>query len=112
MVCDNTFVSLELTTRNELPDHLLRTAVSSVSQPEEGVSALVQSICSNEDVLFQWTLVGVEDEDMNRELLEHIVKLWITMRGFSLSRTWMEDYKGVIATTTQKKKSLEATETD
>ena len=109
LVCNDTykfFVSLELATRNELPDHLSKTAVSSTSPiTEEGVSALVQSICSNEDVLFRWTFVGVEDEDMSRELLEHIVKLWITVQGFSLSKAWMEDYKGAIATT-QKKKSL------
>ena len=58
MVCDDNykfFVSLELATSNELPDHL---------------------------------------------------KLWITMRCFSLSRAWMEDYKRAIAATTQKKKSL------
>ena len=105
MVCDNTyqfFVSLELATSNELPDHLLRTAVSSVSPTEEGVSTLVQSICSNEDVLFRWTFVDVEGEDVNQELLEHIVKLWITVWSFSLSRTCMEDYKGAVTATTQK----------
>jgi len=29
---------------------------------EEGVSALLQSICGDEDVLFRWTFIGIEYE--------------------------------------------------
>ena len=107
------FVSLELASRSKLPHLLIETATSTLSDlPAEeevpGVSALVKSICEDDDLLFYWTFVGmdVEDEDNNLELLGHIVHLWINIRGFSLSKAWMEEYKVALATTTQKKKSL------
>ena len=99
------FVSLELATRVKLPDHLLKTSMSSAEE-EGGVSALVQLICGNEDVLFHWTFVGIDNEEMNQELLEQVVRFWITVQGFSLSKAWMEEYKAAIAATTQKKISL------
>ena len=87
----------------------MKTAVSSTSAEEkESVLQLVRSFCSDENVLFYWTLIGLdcdtENEDMNQELLPHIAKLWITVQGFSLTKAWMEDYKVSIAATTQKKK--------
>ena len=106
------FVSLEQATRSKLPGHLIETAtrtLSSLSEEKpEGLSAMVKSICEDDDLLFHWTFVGmdVEDEDNNLELLEHIVHLWVNIRGFSISKAWMEEYKAALAITTQKKKSL------
>jgi len=48
------FVSLEVATRNTLPDKN-----SSTSLTVEGVSALVQSVCSDEDVVFRWIFVSI-----------------------------------------------------
>ena len=47
-----------------------------------------------------------EDEDINQELLQQIIHLWINIRGFSLSKAWMENYKVATTATTRKKKSL------
>ena len=110
------FVTLELATRRKLPHHLLATATTTLtsSPPHEAdVSAIVKSICDDDDVLFYWTFVGIdggidmdEDEDTNQELLQQIIHLWINIRGFSLSKAWMENYKIATTATTRKKKSL------
>ena len=73
------FVTLELAIRRKLPHHLLATATTTLtsSPPHEAdVSAIVKSICDDDDVLFYWTFVGIdggidmdEDEDINQELL-------------------------------------------
>ena len=48
--------------------------------------------------------LDIDDDGESTELLTHIVSLWLTIRGFSLSKTWMEDYKAATATNTKKKK--------
>ena len=59
------------------------------------------------DVQYRWDVISSDmDEDMQLELLTHIVSLWLTIRGFSISKSWMEDYKVKEATNTKKKKSL------
>ena len=85
------FVTLELATRGKLPHHLLATATSTLtsspSHEAADVSAIVKSICEDDDVLFYWTFVGIdmdeEDADINLELLQYIVHLWINIRGFT-----------------------------
>jgi len=96
-------LSLEAATRNKLSSYLLKTAVSSTSEEEEGVLQPVRSVCSDKNVLIRWTIVGLDSDTESEELLQHIAKLWITVRGFSLTKAWMEDYKVSIAVTTQKK---------
>ena len=67
----------------------------------------MKSICGDDDLQFYWTFVGMDiEDDSNLELLEHIVHLWINIRGFAISKAWMEEYKVALAITTQKKKSL------
>ena len=47
----------------------------------------------------------IDDSD-SIELLTHIVSLWLTIRGYAISKSWMEDYKAKTASTTKTKKSL------
>ena len=63
---------------------------------------------SDEDVLFFWSLSSVDivDEEESKELLNHIVKLWLTIRGFSLANEWVEKYKWKHHASTVKAKSL------
>ena len=35
----------------------------------------------------------IEEEENSEVLLAEIINLWITIRGFSLSASWMEEYK-------------------
>ena len=48
----------------------------------------------------------VDDLDTHSTLLNMIVDLFITIRGFSYSNAWMEKFKQQEKTTTQKSKSL------
>jgi len=36
---------------------------------------------------FTGLLLGIDDEEMNHKLLEHVMKLWITVWGL---KAWME----------------------
>ena len=91
-----------------MQDHLIETATNTLSTlpaEDEGVSALVTSLCKDDDILFYWTLVGM-DENSTLELLRHIIHMYISIRGFGIPKTWMEEYKIVATTTTKKKKAL------
>ena len=57
--------------------------------------ALVNIITEDSDVQFYWTLVSqdVDEENEAIKLLEEIVTTWVTIRGFSLASTWLEQYK-------------------
>eukprot|EP00731_Ephydatia_muelleri_P029902 Em0021g425a len=54
-------------------------------QPKGISDNAVQLLSNDEDVLFLWSSISSSwDSDCNSELLERIVKLWVTLRGFSL----------------------------
>ena len=46
------------------------------------------------------------DSDCSSELLDKTVKLWVTLRGFSLCGAWMEAYKVANKKATQKAKAM------
>ena len=48
--------------------------------------------------------VDIPEERNCLELLRHVVTLWLTIRGFSITKAWMEDYKSAVCTTTKGKK--------
>jgi len=56
----------------------------------------------NDDVLFNWTMTGGEDEDV----LKEIVQLWITIQGNSFAKSIMEKYKKKEKKITSKSKGL------
>ena len=74
----------------------------------EGKSATIDFVLSNNDVQFYWSMlsVNIEEEEHNSELLWHIVQLWLMIRGFSISKAWMEDYKCAPKSGTAKSKGL------
>lgn len=46
------------------------------------------------EVQFYWCLMAVDlDYDANEEMLHKIIKLWVTIRGFSFTKSWLEKYK-------------------
>jgi len=71
------FRALELKTRITLPDHLKLMRSSKQS--------LVCDVMEDEDVQFCWTMIAVDidREEDAQELLQNIVELWLTIRGFS-----------------------------
>ena len=61
----------------------------------------------NEEVLFYWSILTAErTDDVATTILEMIVDLWITVRGFSLAGAWVEELKITQKKTTQKSKAL------
>ena len=65
---------------------------------------IIKSVAEDEDVLFYWSMnpVDIEEESHCAELLSDIISLWITLRGFSVASTWMEEYKQATKTTKAK----------
>lgn len=68
---------------------------------------LTQRICANEDVQFQWCMISVDmPEDVALMLLKLIVDMWVTIRGFSFVKCYLELYKQQQKKITQRSKGL------
>lgn len=86
---------------------VLKTPVkpSPPSKPE-----MVQKVTSDDDVQFYWLIVTadfeIDDHVIHEMLLNKIVELFITVRGFSLASGWLEKYKQCTKKPTQRTKSL------
>ena len=58
------------------------------------VSKLMEAMLTSEDVLFQWSLITVENnDDIIFSVLQRIVKLYATVRGFTFASSCVEPYK-------------------
>ena len=64
---------------------------------------------SNVDVQFNWCVlsVDIDSEDYTCEVLEEMIKLWVTIRGFSTVSAWLEQYKASSKVTAQNLKGYE-----
>ena len=61
----------------------------------------------DENILFYWSILTAnQSNDVSTTILEMVVDLWITVRGFSLAGAWVEEYKITQKKTTQKSKAL------
>lgn len=67
---------------------------------------LIHAVVEDQEVEFLWTILSVDinDEEDARELLQEIVELWITIRGFSTTSSWLEQYKRAKEKTTKKQR--------
>jgi len=73
-------------------------------------SQLVEIVCTDEDVLFFWCILSAEWRMEEEEaLLQLIAELWVTIRGFSFARSFMELYKQRKKKTLEKSKALRKT---
>ncbi len=91
----NLLVAIETVMRNKLMNHL------SLKKSRQMIKNL-----SNPDIQFSWNIMDTNlEEEESKELLTHIIKLWLNIRGFSISKEWMETYKH-ICSGAKKKKSL------
>ena len=101
---DILFKSIEVKTRQVLPQHLAGSTHATPSKKEE----LVKLIARDEIIQGNWREVGedIVDEDDFNFLLLKIINLWVTMRGFSIASKWMEDYKQAKNKTIKKTKCL------
>ena len=97
--CFRFFREVEMKTQQHLPEHLKsgRTA-------EE----LFSLIASDDNVDSLWCVISIDIDtrDDSQELLYMMVKKWVTMRGFALASSWLQDYKNITARELSKKKAL------
>ena len=93
------FISIELITHHHI--HINNVQ----SKDEEFWEHLFNMITVDDDVLFNWTMTGAKDE----EVLNEVVKLWITIRGHSFAKSVMEKYKKQSKKITSKSKGLRTT---
>lgn len=70
------------------------------------INDLVPKLVDDSDVYFCRCLVGEMDEENGMECLEKIVTKWVTIRGFSFTKSLMEVYKQRSKKSAQKSKSL------
>lgn len=81
------FKAIEIKTQECLPRHL---QCSSTSKEK-----LITNITSDDSIQFLWSLVAIDISDAaeDAELLKELVQTWVTIRGFSMTSTWVEQYK-------------------
>jgi len=71
---------------------------------------LTAKILSNHNVEYYWEMIAENwKEDDSKVLLGLIVNLWITIRGFAHTSTWMERYKSATHKKVQKSKGIRKT---
>lgn len=95
------FSEVEKTTRTLLASRILNKR--SITQDD-----VIEKIEKNEEVQFHWTLISHcidKNEDANW-LLHELVKLYVTIRGFSMVAMWMELYKNKTKKCTSKSVEL------
>jgi len=95
------FLAMELEIRRHL-------SVESAQKINAGFKTKVtESILSNEDVQFHWTVVGADwEEKESVALLELVLDLFVTIRGFAFVSSWMELRKQETKKSTQKSKGV------
>ena len=68
---------------------------------------MTSAIMDSKEVKLHWTTLAAEWESCEAKLLlEMVVDLWVTMRGFSYASAWLEKYKDASKKTLQKSKGL------
>ena len=69
---------------------------------------IVHAVAENEGVQFYWTMlsIDIESEEQAVKLLKEIIGLWVTIRGFSIAGTWIEQYMQANKCVSSKSKGL------
>ena len=98
------FRTLELSIQSSLSDHL-----TSGKMTKDQYIATLTSI--DNDLHTHWAELStdIDDSDDSDGLLRVIVEKWVTMRGFALVSSWLQDYKAITSEKTKNKKALRKT---
>ncbi len=106
-ICDSFFqflVDVEVKVREHFP------AVSPDTRgytDENLKQSAIQSITSSENILFHWEMISVNwCTNISKTLLKIVLEHYITIRGFSFVKGFMEKYKQQTSRSTQKSKGL------
>ncbi len=82
------FVSIEKVVKTVLHKHIL----SGNPDKESFKHNVHDVIIASDETQFYWSQ-DIDDDEQSQELLREIIKLWFTIRGFSIAASWMETYK-------------------
>ena len=94
-------IILDLAMKIELRKHLQSQDIPNFK------TEVKKDILENGDVTFYWSVLSCNwEEDESEALLELVVDLFFTIRGFSYASAWVEKYKTASAKTLQKSKGL------
>lgn len=87
--------------------HQLHTTFSQKSSSNNR-REIIEAVSNTDDVQFYWTILSVDIpvEEHAMQLLEEIVGLWVTIRGFSIAGGWLETYKHITKVNTARSKAL------
>ena len=93
---------------NIMEEEMRRLFTLGVQRPHEGVKdTAMKTLLKSNDILFEWCLIAVEaDDDISTLVLEKIVELYVTVRGFAFAKSCMEMYKQAKKKTIQKSRAL------
>ena len=96
------FTEVEKCVQSILPQYMAQKTCKDFKQE------VIEKIAGDENVQFNWCLVSQEIvlEKDQQALLQDIVQLWVTVRGFSIVASWMEEYKQLFKKTTQESTGL------
>ena len=97
------FTEIEVRVRKHL-----YVAFNRLTTEENLRDAIIDSVASDEDVQFYWTIlsVDIENEEKATLVLKQIIGLWLTVRGFSIAGKWMDQYLQISKQSTSKNKTL------
>ena len=71
-------------------------------KPPNFVHKIMEHILKNENVQFHWSIVACDWEEEAEALLQQVVKVWVTMRGFSYASAWVVKIQGCQCQVTSK----------
>ena len=102
-VSDDTYLIFYLMEK-EIRNHFVHKSAKALTETKKKV---VDSILSNDDLLFHWSILASPVGDAVGEVvLRKMVELYVTVRGFAFASSCMELYKQQHKKRTQKSKAL------
>lgn len=92
-------------------EYQIRALLNALKNPQPPAKTeIIKKVINDDDVQFYWLITSadfeIDDQDTHNLLLNKIVELFLTVRGFSLAGVWMEKYKQLSKKSTQRSKSL------
>lgn len=92
-------------------EYQVRSVLNTLTNPQPPAKVdIIKKTINDDDVQFYWLIASadfeIDDKDTHNLLLNKIVELFLTVRGFSLAGIWMEKYKQLSKKSTQRSKSL------
>ena len=73
----------------------------------EGASTCIETILCNNDLLFEWSIIGAEvEEEVSKLILKEMIQLYVTVRGFGFASSCLELYKQAQQKTMSKTRAM------